>query len=61
MGILVTGASGFIDRFVIKKLLGLGYDIVATASNDPGEAKNILPCFSGINNVFKALMARNGQ
>jgi dTDP-6-deoxy-L-talose 4-dehydrogenase (NAD+) len=55
MKILVTGATGFIGRFVIEKLLDLDCDVIATATKDPAEVKNILPCFSDIDYIAKNL------
>ena len=55
MKILVTGATGFIGRSVVEKLLALGCDVIATAAKEPAEAKNILPCFSNINYIPKNL------
>jgi len=41
--ILVTGATGFIGRYVIKRLLLSGHEIITTARRNAGEAVSCFP------------------
>ena len=35
MAILVTGAAGYIGRFLVNELVGQGHEVVAVDLNDP--------------------------
>jgi dTDP-6-deoxy-L-talose 4-dehydrogenase (NAD+) len=43
MRVLVTGATGFLGRHVVKNLLYRGYNVIATAARSLTDARKILP------------------
>lgn len=59
MRVLVTGAGGYIGRFVVKALLEDGHEVTALDLNTEGidsRAKKInVPIFSGDGNIFNEL------
>jgi dTDP-6-deoxy-L-talose 4-dehydrogenase (NAD+) len=55
MVVLVTGATGFIGKYVIKQLLSLGHEIISTARRDVGEAVSHFPELKNTQYVQKDL------
>jgi len=53
--VLVTGATGFIGKHVIKHLLSLGHTVIATARRNAGEAVSFFPELKNTNYIQKDL------
>jgi dTDP-6-deoxy-L-talose 4-dehydrogenase (NAD+) len=56
--ILVTGATGFIGKYVVKHLLSFGYEIITTARKNPEEAVSCLPELKNTHYIQKDLNDR---
>jgi len=56
--ILVTGATGFVGRYIVKRLLSLGYEIITTARKNAEEAISHLPELKNTHYIQKDLNDR---
>jgi dTDP-6-deoxy-L-talose 4-dehydrogenase (NAD+) len=61
MKILVTGATGFIGRFVVEKLHKLGHEVIATGTKNQENVKKIFPFYSDITYIQKNLNEQEGD
>lgn len=59
MKVVVTGAAGYIGRHVVKKLLDMGHEVIASDfffdGVDPRAIRSDIPIFSGETEIFEKL------